>query len=153
MTGNHLIGLLAGCAVMLAALEAAAVQPAASSETAWMSDTELAASFNGVTLNGHYASGREFTERYLASGRIEYTESEATVGGYWSIRSGTFCTIYDVDPAGGCYRVHRESENCYEFYFVARTQEQAEHNPRPPSWTARGSVEGKSPTCTDGAAV
>jgi hypothetical protein len=148
MIGNRqFAGLAMCCALALATVQAVAAR------TEWMSEAELAASFNGVTLNGRYADGREFTERYLASGRIEYLEREIRIGGLWSIRSGTFCTIYDADPAGGCYRVHRESENCYEFYFVARTQEQAEHDPRKPSWTARGAIEGKSPTCDDDAAV
>ena len=140
-------GILACCILTLWAMQAAAAR------TAWMSEAELASAFTDVTLNGHYASGREFTERYLKSGRIEYIESKVTIGGRWSIESGTFCTIYDADPAGGCYRVHRESENCYEFYFVARTQEQAARDPREPAWTARGSIDGKAPTCTDGAAV
>ena len=44
-------------------------------------------------------------------------------GGHWSVASGTFCTIYDDDPTGGCFRVQKTGANCFEFYFVARTED------------------------------
>lgn len=137
---------LATFMLMLAATGAGAANEA----TTWLPGTDIAQALGGKTLEGRYANGRAFRERYLDGGRIEYFDSGATLGGRWSIQAGTLCTIYDTDPAGGCFRVSRAGANCFEFYFVARTEEAA---PGPqgskPSWTARGSVSGEPNACQD----
>ena len=137
---------LATFMLMLAATGASAANEA----TTWLPGTDIAQALGGKTLEGRYANGRAFRERYLDGGRIEYFDSGATLGGRWSIQAGTLCTIYDTDPAGGCFRVSRAGANCFEFYFVARTEEAA---PGPqgskPSWTARGSVSGEPNACQD----
>ena len=38
---------------------------------AWMDETSMRAAFGGKTIQGHYASGKAFTEIYLADGGIE----------------------------------------------------------------------------------
>lgn len=114
-----------------------------------MSEADMRAAFSGVTLDGKYGSGRPFTETYGADGRIAYRESGVSIGGTWTIEAGTFCTIYDRDPTGGCYRVKKAGGNCYEFYFVARTEAEARREPGQPSWTARGSVAGRPGACAD----
>ena len=128
--------------------------PAVAATPGWLDDGEIKASLTGKTLEGRYASGRAFTERYLADGRVEYVERGHTIGGHWSVTAGTLCTIYDTDSEGGCFRVSKASENCFEFYFVARTQEAA---PGPedakPAWTARGAISGEPSACRDGANV
>ena len=115
---------------------------------------DITRSLTGKTIEGHYGNGRSFTERYLDDGRIEYSEGGPTIGGHWSVTAGTLCTIYDTDPTGGCFSVAREGDNCFEFYFAARTEQWA---PGPkgskPSWTARGSIRGEAGTCHDGANV
>jgi hypothetical protein len=116
----------------------------------WLPGTEISRLLGGKMLEGRYASGRAFIERYLPDGRIEYLEDGNAIGGHWSITAGTLCTIYDTEPAGGCFRVSRSGANCFEFYFVARTEATA---PGPegakPSWTARGSVSGEPNACQD----
>lgn len=119
----------------------------------WMSEGEIDAQFRGVAIDGHYASGRTFSESYGRDGRLEYRERDRHTRGRWSIEAGTFCTIYDQDPTGGCYRVKRVGGNCFEFYFVARTEEQVRRDPGAPSWTARGWVKSAPATCGDGASV
>lgn len=101
-----------------------------------------------------YASGRRFTERYLESGALEYVENGILLTGRWFVTAGTLCTLYDTDPTGGCFRVMTSGSNCYEFYFVARSEEQA-RGPEPgtPSWTARGAIEGSPAACPDDASV
>lgn len=131
---------------------AAACAPLAARDS-WMSESEIQTRFQGVAIDGHYASGKTFSESYLADGRLEYQERDRRNGGRWSVQSGAFCTIYDRDPTGGCYRVKRVGSNCFEFYFVARTEEQARRDPNEPSWTARGWVRTEPATCTDGASV
>jgi len=141
-----LIGLLTTAGVMPAGADNPSLR--------WLADGEIAAALKGKTIEGRYASGRAFTERYDLGGRVKYEEDGATIGGRWSITSGTLCTIYDNDPAGGCFRVARVSENCFEFYFAART-EAATPGPKgsAPLWTARGAVDGQTAACADGASV
>ncbi|MFN3868919.1 MAG: hypothetical protein ACK4MF_07640 [Hyphomicrobiaceae bacterium] len=119
----------------------------------WMSEADLSAAFAGVTLEGKYGDGRAFNERYGNDGRVEYREAGQTTGGHWSVQAGTFCTIYDGDATGGCFRVKKVSGNCYEFYFVARTEAEAWREHRKPDWTARGSVVGKPGVCADQSTV
>lgn len=121
--------------------------------SAWMSDVDLRAQFRGVEIDGHYASGRTFSEAYHANGRLDYRERDRETRGRWSVEAGAFCTIYDTDSSGGCYRVKRVGRNCFEFYFVARTEEQARQDPNRPSWTARGWRKSEAATCSDGASV
>ena len=120
----------------------------------WLPGDRIVEALGGKTLGGRYANGRTFIERYLPDGRLEYSEDGQTMGGHWSVTAGTLCTIYDSDPAGGCYRVTKAGANCFEFYFAARTEAAA---PGPegsvPAWTAQGSVASEPATCHDGANV
>lgn len=120
----------------------------------WMSGEDITVLFSDATIDGQYANGRSFTEHYAANGRVEYAEPGLTIGGRWSVTAGTLCTIYDTDVSGGCFRVARVAENCFEFYFAART-EQAAPGPEGsrPKWTARGAFKGKAAACPDGADV
>lgn len=126
-----------------------AVAWAENGQAAWMSEVAIRAAFSGVTLEGKYGSGKPFTETYEKDGRIAYREGGMSIAGKWSVEAGTFCTIYDSDPTGGCYRVRQVGGNCYEFYFVARTEDQAKAEPRDPSWTARGSIVGQTGSCAE----
>lgn len=132
----------------LAAIGLAA--PALALGTGWMNEGALNQAFSGKAIEGHYANGAKFEERYDGDGRLFYRDERRETHGAWSIHSDTFCTIYDFDPSGGCYRVDKVSDNCFEFYFAARTVAQAQHGPSDkPSWTARGWVKGEASTCAD----
>lgn len=116
----------------------------------WMGAEELKLAFNGVTIDGHYSDGRHFTERYRDDSGLEYYEGPREVSGHWSVVSDTFCTIYANDPSGGCFRVARVGSNCFEFYFVARTEDQVrKREDGKPGWTARGWVKGRKATCQE----
>jgi hypothetical protein len=130
----------------------AAAAAAASQEAPWMSETDLRSTFAGQTIDGHYPNGSTFTETYDGTGRIDYRDTMRSSGGRWSIVEGTFCTIYDDDPTGGCFRVIKSGTNCFEFYFVARTEDEASR-PRSPDWTARGWLADRNSTCTEGSNV
>jgi hypothetical protein len=134
----------------------AAGVPGASAETKalappakFLADREISAVFAGKTIEGHYADGMTFTETYGADGRISYAERSRTMVGRWLVRAGTFCTLYDSSPTGGCFRVARRGDNCFEFYFVARDEVQAEREPGLPSWTAQGWVKSEPATCRE----
>ena len=120
----------------------------------WLTAREIESGLGGKTLEGMYATGQRFTERYLPGGQLEYFEGGLVMSGHWSVTEGTLCTIYDADPSGGCYRVSRSASNCYEFYFVSRSEEAAPGPPDvKPDWTARGAVDGKVDACKEGANV
>lgn len=125
------------------------VQTAVANEF-WMEADELMETFAGVTIYGHYSDGRHFSERYGNDMALEYSEGPREVSGHWSVVSGTFCTIYENDPTGGCFRVARVGANCFEFYFVTRSEEEAKAREfGKPGWTARGWVKGRQSTCRD----
>lgn len=140
------LSLCAALAGTAAALSAMALET-------WMSEADILARFKGAEIDGHYANGRTFSENYRADGRLDYQERDRTNGGRWSVEAGAFCTIYDRDPTGGCFRVKKVGQNCFEFYFIARTEAQLRRDPIEPSWTARGWVRTEAATCTDGANV
>ena len=144
--------LLAHLAVALVLIASAVL--AEDTASVWLPGDDIAEVLSGKTLDGRYANGRAFTERYLAGGRLEYSEDGETMGGHWSVTAGTLCTIYDTESTGGCYRISKSGQNCFEFYFTTRTEAAA---PGPegsiPTWTARGAVEGEPATCHDGANV
>ena len=120
----------------------------------WMDEAALTAAFAGKTIQGHYASGKAFTETYFAHGGIDYVEQTRQFGGHWSVQGRAFCTIYHRDSTGGCYLVGQVGENCYEFYYVARTEFEAANNLMiPPSWTARAAVSDRTSTCDERPAV
>jgi hypothetical protein len=131
-----------------------AVLPAKGLPGEWLSADELNATFGGKTIEGEYPNKRSFRETYNLDGGLAYQDDRRQSGGHWSIKSGSLCTIYDDDPAGGCFRVQKAGPNCYEFYFIARTEERAENDPSDkPSWTARGWMPDKPAACSERADV
>ena len=149
-------GMMAACAlsaVIFIGLSAPG-EPARAQDVVWLTDAQIEAALKGRTLDGLDASGRRFTESYLAQGDLTYTENGTTLRGRWSVRAGTLCTIYDTDPLGGCFRVTATRANCFDFYFVARTEAVTPGtNGVKPDWTARGAVEGKVDACADAMSV
>jgi hypothetical protein len=139
-------------AAVLVASGAAVAEPAPAQRRppqVYMPEADMQATFGGKTIEGHYADGVDFSETYGADGRIDYREKGRNMTGRWSVRAGTFCTIYDTSPTGGCYRVVRKGANCFEFYFVARDETVAEQRPGLPAWTAQGWVKGQHATCKE----
>ncbi len=122
----------------------------AQGEPHWLGDDEIKAAFAGRTIDGHYANGLTFTESYLASGRITYVDPLKAMAGRWSVVNRSFCTLYDTFPTGGCFKVTRISANCFEFYFLTRTEHAAAlPEPAKPSWTARGWRTESPATCNE----
>jgi hypothetical protein len=141
--------LLAGL-VAIALHSFAGPLTAVPSQPVWLSGGEILGQFKDATIDGRYASGKAFTERYAADGGVIYKEPGVTLSGHWSVTEGTLCTIYEGDTSGGCYRVARVARNCYEFYFVSRTEAAAPGAPDgKPAWTARGAVQGQATSCHD----
>jgi hypothetical protein len=118
-------------------------------DTGWMSEADLKTTFGGAEIDGHYSTGAPFTEKYMDGGRLEYTERGLLMGGRWSVQTNQFCTIYDRNMSGGCFQVKRAGVNCYEFYFIARTEEKAKFKPDEPSWTAQAWRKDKPGSCKE----
>ena len=127
------------------------LSPPALAKRAWMTNAELRTAFSGKTIEGVYRDGRTFKEAYRANGTLDYDEGSRHLTGHWSVINGTFCTIYDGSASGGCFRVHRLSANCFEFYFQSRDEAQAA-DPKPgdrPSWTAQAWRTSALATCQE----
>ncbi len=144
--------------VMAAPLErgvhAGTTSEGARQEEGWLGDEAIEKAFSGKSIAGHYGDGRTFAETYEAGGRVDYSESGRGAGGTWSVIAGALCTIYDNDPTGGCYRVRQTGSNCFEFYFIARsTNDAAAGRSGNPAWTARGWLQSAPSTCKDDALV
>lgn len=139
---------LAVCLMTLGLAIMVTTAPAGAKSGPWLSNAEIVKKLSGRLLEGAYATGRRFSERYREDGRVDYSEDGLTIEGHWSATADTLCTIYDGDSTGGCFRVAPSGRNCLDFYFVSRTEETA---PGPdgtdPSWTARGTVEGEADAC------
>lgn len=119
----------------------------AQSKGTWMTGDDITAAFTGKTIQGRYASGKEFSEDYLGDGRVEYQDAGGHIAGHWSVTAGSLCTIYDGDESGGCFRVAKSAKNCFEFYFISRTEEGAADEGLSPDWTAQGHIEGSDDRC------
>jgi hypothetical protein len=110
---------LAAAAVLSAATMAAVVGGAAEesrSGLVWLSGEEIRASFAGKPLAGIYPSGRDWNETIGADGTTEYREGTNHWHGRWQIRDREFCFTYPAPGVGGCFRVTRISDNCFELY-------------------------------------
>lgn len=113
----------------------------------WMRDAEIEAAFKGKTIEGVYASGLPFTETYAEGGHTNYSEPTRELTGRWSIVSGSFCTLYDDASSGGCFKVRRIGDNCFEFFVNALSEAEAATDPEPAGWTARGWRKGERASC------
>ncbi len=109
----------------------------------WLNDRDLTFVFAGRDVAGTYANGVSFTETYRKVGKAEYRDSQNALEGSWSIRGAALCTHYG-EKGGGCFRVIRQSANCFEFWLVKDDGEIAEK-----SWIAR-SWQAKFPSTCPG---
>jgi hypothetical protein len=121
--------------VMLALLTATA-----SAEPRWLNAKDLTFVLVGREVAGAYANGVTFHETYRRNGKTEYKDQKNKLEGTWSIKDNAFCTDY-APNGGGCFKVTRLSENCFEFW-VQTAQGTVEAN-----WIARTSQIKYPSTC------
>ena len=143
-------GLAAG---VLAAVSASAT----ALDPPWMTEEAMRQAFIGKTLDGHYGNGVNWTESYLADGRLDYREKLRRASGKWHFRGHVFCTFYDAPSAlpalnGGCWTTIKVSSNCYEFYLAGLSPEPPYEDGAPgmaQRWNARGWRQEEPSTCSD----
>ena len=83
-----------------------------------MSAENMRAAFFGATLDGEYADGLAWSERFDREGRSVYAQQGAQAVGRIVFRANVICFRYDRGFSGGCFEVWRRSANCFDFYGV-----------------------------------
>jgi hypothetical protein len=130
-----------------AALATQSLPPAA------MTGPEIISAFEGKTVTGAYADGMAVRESYQVGGGIIYWDPfYGSRTGKWSVVNNLFCTFYD-GMTGGCFRVERLSENCFDYLALASSEQEALTPTDKPRYTARAFIEGKPSTCPDEVSV
>ena len=115
---------------------------------------QIIALLEGKTLKGVYADGTPVQETYAVGGKIpDYVDSRQTSTGTWSVVNNQLCTFYDADMAGGCFRVEIIGSNCFDYFAVASSVEEALTPTGKPRYTARAHVDGVPDTCPDDLSV
>jgi hypothetical protein len=110
--------------------------------------------FEGKGVSGVYADGTAVKETYKLGGGIDYWDTIRSTTGTWSVVNNLFCTFYDdANMSGGCFRVEQVSANCFDYFALADSTEEALKPSNKPRYTARAHVEGKPDTCPDDLSV
>jgi hypothetical protein len=110
--------------------------------------------FEGKGVSGAYADGTPVKETYKVGGGIDYWDSIRVSTGTWSVVNNLFCTFYtNTDMSGGCFRVEQVSANCFDYYALAGSTDEALTPSDKPRYTARAHVEGAPNTCPDDLSV
>jgi hypothetical protein len=114
---------------------------------------QIIATFEGKTVTGVYADGMAVRETYLPGGSIAYWDPfYGNRVGQWSVVNNLFCTFYD-GMTGGCFRIERISENCFDYLAAASSEQEALSPTVKPRYTARAFIEGNPSTCPDEVSV
>ena len=109
---------------------------------------EIIAAFEGKTVAGAYSDGLAVKETYAVGGAITYWDPRGEDTGNWSVMNNLFCTFYS-SMAGGCFRVVQVSANCFDYYAMTTSPEEALNPTGKSAYTARASVQGMASTCPD----
>ena len=115
---------------------------------AWMSGDSIRTSFDGQKLAGQYPSGNLWFEHIRPDGRTDYREGEKRWTGSWWVTDREFCFQYPPPGLGGCFRIVRLSQNCFELYDFSGS---AAKEDLPPSldnlWNGRMWHDDRPTTC------
>jgi hypothetical protein len=98
----------------LATLSAIALPAAA--QRGWMQEDQIRSELTSVRLTGLYPSNVAWTEDIKPDGSTDYVEAADRRPGTWTISGELYCFVYAMPHQGGCFRVVKQSANCYELY-------------------------------------
>ena len=113
-----------------------------------MSEAEIRKELIGPPMTGTYVDGRPWDETYYPDGHIIYHDLDNNWQGEWSFRGNGFCTYYNDEANGGCWRIVKTSENCYEFYAIGRLGKDGKGaGDKSIRWVARGWRASLASTC------
>jgi hypothetical protein len=106
--------------------------------TTWLTAGQISDEFSGRRLEGTYPSGVRWSEHIAADGSTDYVEGDKRWRGVWWLEERAFCFSYPPPGIGGCFRVRRSSENCFDLYEVGIADAQGEDAPLlPDRWNGR----------------
>ncbi len=106
--------------------------------------------FDGKAVSGVYSDGTPVKETYKVGGGIDYWDSYRSTTGTWSVVNNLLCTFYnDSEMSGGCFRVEQVNANCFDYFALAGSTEEALTPSDKPRYTARAHIEGAPDTCPD----
>jgi hypothetical protein len=122
---------------------------------AWAGDVtllkgpDILSLLSGKTIRGAYADGTAFTETFWPDGKDTYWDPRGTSSGKWSVVRDLMCFEYDPEyqMAGGCFRVEKSDANCFDFYSMSATMDDAPATDKKPRYVARASADGVEGTC------
>ncbi len=112
-----LLGLFVSLALLVPA-EASRAAAQDGGPASWMSRDEIIEAFVDRQLSGVYPSGTPWSELVRADGSSDYREGAARREGRRWMRGDQFCFAYALPHSGGCFKVVRIGNNCYELYSV-----------------------------------
>jgi hypothetical protein len=110
---------------------------------------DILSMLSGKTVRGAYLDGTAFTETFWPDGKDTYWDPRGTSMGKWSVARDLMCFEYDPEykMAGGCFRVEKSGANCFDFYAMSATMNDAPVTDKKPRYVARASADGVAGTC------
>jgi hypothetical protein len=116
-----------------------------------MQETEIRTQLTNVRLTGLYPSNIAWSEQINADGTTDYLEANERRPGRWTVAGELYCFVYAEPHLGGCFRIVRQSANCYELYTASIGG--VAPSPPPPavamSWNGRMWRDGEPGTCDE----
>jgi hypothetical protein len=132
-------------------LHGAIVSASAFAQRAWMQEAEIRKDLTGLRLTGLYPSNIPWTEDIRPDGTTDYMEGADRRPGRWTVDGELYCFVYALPHQGGCFRIVKHSQNCYELYTASIGG--VAPSPPPPasamSWNGRMWREAERGTCEE----
>ena len=102
----------------------------------------------GTLLEGEYASGEAWSERFGTDGTSRYSDVSGSFDGRVTFRQPGVCFTYatDSDLTGGCFEVWQRGRRCFDFYADGTVASLADRR-FGRGWTARGWMPGGREDC------
>lgn len=91
----------------------------AAAQRAWMQEAEIIGELTNLRLAGVYPTGIPWSEQINPDGTTDYQEGAERRPGRWNVQGELYCFAYAAPHQGGCFRIVKQSPNCYELYTVS----------------------------------
>lgn len=85
-------------------------------ERGWMQQAEILAELTNLKITGLYPTNVPWSEQINPDGTTDYFEGNERRPGRWYVQGDLYCFAYALPHQGGCFRIVKQSANCYELY-------------------------------------